>query len=135
MTGAATVDKALDLLFHLHDVRRPLGPSEIARGLGLPKSSCHRLLGSLLARELVERDAAGHYRPGLGLLVLGLGAQEREPVIRVARPILEAEATGFGETVFLVGPCPAGLVPPILSFHEAIPKPDDIDQVCRSRRT
>jgi len=103
MTGAATVDKALDLLFHLHDVRRPLGPSEIARGLGLPKSSCHRLLGSLLARELVERDAAGHYRPGLGLLVLGLGAQEREPVIRVARPILEAEATGFGETVFLVG--------------------------------
>lgn len=103
MTGAATVDKALDLLFHLHDARTSLGPTEIARSLGLPKSSCHRLLTSLLARELVERDAAGRYRTGLALLVLGLGAQEREPVIRVARPILEAEATRFGETVFLVG--------------------------------
>lgn len=103
MIGTASVDKALDLLFHLHEARTSLGPTEIARSLGLPKSSCHRLLASLRVRELVERDAAGRYRPGLALLVLGLGRQEREPVIRVARPILEAEAARFGETVFLVG--------------------------------
>jgi len=103
MAGAATVEKALDVLFHLHHAETALGLSEIGRALGLPKSSCHRLLTSLLNREVVERDAAGHYRPGLALLSLGIGAQGREPVVAAARPILEAEVTELGETVFVVG--------------------------------
>lgn len=103
MAGAATVEKALDVLFHLHHAETALGLSEIGRALGLPKSSCHRLLTSLLNREVVERDAAGHYRPGLALLSLGIGAQGREPVVVAARPILEAEVTELGETVFVVG--------------------------------
>lgn len=103
MAGAATVEKALDVLFHLHHAETALGLSEIGRALGLPKSSCHRLLASLLNREVVERDAAGHYRPGLALLSLGIGAQGREPVVAAARPILEAEVTELGETVFVVG--------------------------------
>ena len=103
MAGAATVEKALDLLFHLHEAGASLGLSEIARDLDLPKSSCHRLLSSLLARDIVERDDAGRYRPGLALLSLGLGAQAREPVVAAARPLLEAEAVALGETVFLVG--------------------------------
>jgi IclR family acetate operon transcriptional repressor len=103
MGGAATVEKALDVLFHLHETGEPLGLSEIGRALDLPKSSCHRLLTSLLAREVVERDDRGRYRPGLALLALGLGAQRLEPVIWAARPNLEHEAEVLGETVFLVG--------------------------------
>lgn len=103
MAGAATVEKALDVLFHLHDAGTALGLSEIGRALGLPKSSCHRLLTSLVNREVVERDDVGHYRPGLALLSLGIGAQGREPVVAAARPILEAEVTELGETVFVVG--------------------------------
>jgi len=103
MAGAATVEKALDVLFHLHDAGTALGVSEIGRALGLPKSSCHRLLTSLLDREVVERDDLGQYRPGLALLSLGIGAQGREPVVAAARPILEAEVTELGETVFVVG--------------------------------
>ncbi len=103
MAGAATVEKALDVLFHLHHADAPLGLSEIGRALGLPKSSCHRLLTSLLEREVVERDDIGHYRPGLALLSLGIGAQGREPVVAAARPIIEAEVTELGETVFVVG--------------------------------
>mgnify|MGYP003823529491 CR=1 FL=1 len=102
MAGAATVEKALDVLFHLHDAPGALGVSEIARALGLAKSSCHRLLAALVEREVVEQDEAGRYRPGLALLALGLGAQRREPVARLARPQLEAEAAALGETVFLV---------------------------------
>jgi DNA-binding IclR family transcriptional regulator len=101
--GAATVDKALDVLFHLHNAGAALGLSQIGRDLDLPKSSCHRLLTTLVNRELVERDDAGHYRPGLALLSLGIGAQNREPVVQAARSILETESTAFGETVFLVG--------------------------------
>lgn len=103
MAGAATVDKALDVLFHLHASPKALGLSEIGRALALPKSSCHRLLSTLVEREVVERDAAGHYRPGLALLALGLGAQDGEPVVAAARPILETEVRALGETVFLVG--------------------------------
>ena len=103
MAGAATVEKALDVLFHLHDAGTPLGVSAIGRALGLPKSSCHRLLASMLDREVVARDEVGQYRPGLALLSLGIGAQGREPVVAAARPILEAEVAEFGETVFVVG--------------------------------
>ena len=103
MAGAATVEKALDVLFHLHDAGTALGLSEIGRALDLPRSSCHRLLTSLVNREVVERDDIGHYRPGLALLSLGIGAQGREPVVAAARPILESEGTELGETVFVVG--------------------------------
>ncbi|MEZ4282553.1 MAG: helix-turn-helix domain-containing protein [Myxococcota bacterium] len=102
MAGAATVEKALDVLFHLHDAGSARGLGEIARALGLAKSSCHRLLAALAERELVEQDEAGRYRPGLGLLSLGLGVQRREPVVELARDFLEAEAAELGETVFLV---------------------------------
>jgi DNA-binding IclR family transcriptional regulator len=103
MAGAATVEKALDVLFYLHEAGTALGLSEIGRALDLPKSSCHRLLTSLVNREVVERDELGHYRPGLALLSLGIGAQGREPVVAAARPILEAEVSELAETVFVVG--------------------------------
>jgi DNA-binding IclR family transcriptional regulator len=102
MAGAATVEKAIDVLFHLHGAESALGLGEIARALGLAKSSCHRLLASLAVRELVEQDESGRYRPGLALLTLGLGVQRREPVVAFARDRLEAEAAELGETVFLV---------------------------------
>jgi IclR family transcriptional regulator, acetate operon repressor len=102
MAGAATVEKALDVLFHLHAAETAQGLGQIAGALGLAKSSCHRLLASLVEREVVEQDEGGRYRPGLALLALGLGAQRREPVVELARPALESEADELGETVFLV---------------------------------
>jgi IclR family acetate operon transcriptional repressor len=102
MESLATVERALDLLFHLHREPGPSGVSAIGRALGLSKSSVHRLLTALAGRGLVERDERGRYRPGLGLVALGLGALQREPVVEAARPVLEEEAAGLGETVFLV---------------------------------
>jgi DNA-binding IclR family transcriptional regulator len=99
---SSTVEKAVDLLFHLHSARAPLGVTALGRALGIPKSSAHRMLQSLRGRGLVECDARGQYRPGFGLLVLGLGVQDREPVVAAARPLLEAEARALGETFFLV---------------------------------
>lgn len=98
----ATVEKAVDVLFHLHGELAPSGVTAIGRALGLPKSSTHRLLKALARRSLVEQDERGRYRPGVGLLALGLGALDREPVVAAARPVLEAEVRELGETFFLV---------------------------------
>lgn len=100
---AGTVEKAIDILFHLHAAPGAQGVTAIGRALGLPKSSVHRLLAALTRRELLERDESGRYRPGIALVALGLGALEREPVVAAARPLLESEAEALGETVFLVG--------------------------------
>ncbi len=102
MEAQSTVEKAVDVLFHLHAEPGSCGVSEIGRALGLSKSSTHRLLSALGRRGLVEKDARGRYRPGIGLLALGVGALDREPVVVAARPVLEAEADAVGETVFLV---------------------------------
>ena len=74
----------------------------IGRALGLPKSSAHRLLAALGRRGLVESDERGRYRPGIGLVALGLGALESEPIVVAARPVLEDAAQALGETFFLV---------------------------------
>jgi DNA-binding IclR family transcriptional regulator len=100
---AGTVDKAVDILFHLHGCADARGVTSIARDLGLPKSSAHRLVTTLLRRGLLEQDTRGRYRPGIGLVALGLGALEREPVVVAARTVLEQEAEALGETFFLVG--------------------------------
>ena len=101
MESLATVEKAIDLLFHLHAETDPRGVTAIGRALDLPKSTAHRLLSTLARRGLLERNSRGQYRPGIGLLALGLGCLDREPVVVAARPVLESEAQELGETVFL----------------------------------
>ena len=60
------------------------------------------MLRSLGRRGLVERDERGRYRAGIGLLALGLGVVDREPIVAAARPVLEDRALALGETFFLV---------------------------------
>ncbi len=102
MAGLSTVGRALDVLFHLHAVGESRGVTDIGRALDLPKATTHRLLRSLRQRALVEQDARGRYRLGIGLVALGLGALEGEPLTALARPELETTALALGETTFLV---------------------------------
>lgn len=101
MGSASTVEKAIDLLFHLHRQEEPRGVTELGRALDLPKSSVHRLLTALARGGLVDRDDRGRYRTGLGLVVLGLGVLDREPIVAAARSVLEDAAETTGETLFL----------------------------------
>ena len=97
-----SIEKAIDVLLHLHGVGGGAGVSEVGRALDLPKSSVHRILKTLVRRGFVERDEEGRYRPGLALVPLGMGVLERDPVVSAARPVLEAGARELGETFFLV---------------------------------
>ncbi len=101
--GSVTVEKALDLLFHLHDAGGAIGVSALGRALDMPKSSVHRLLSAMVRKGIVERDERARYRPGTGLLALGLGVLDREPVVVCARAVLPGFVEEIGETMFLVG--------------------------------
>ncbi len=98
-----TVEKALDILQHLHASPGALGVTEIGRALQLPKSTAHRLLATLARRGMVERSPQGRYRPGIALVALGVGLLDREPVVVAARPVIESLAAELGETIFLAG--------------------------------
>jgi DNA-binding IclR family transcriptional regulator len=101
MEQLTSIDKAIDVLFHLHAEPAACGVTAVGKALGLPKSSTHRLLAALARRGLVERDDAGQYRPGIALVALGLGVLGRDPIVVAARPVLEAESQTHDETMFL----------------------------------
>jgi DNA-binding IclR family transcriptional regulator len=98
---------ALELL-----AERPAGVNELGRRLGVSASSASRLLATLEQGGLVERDAVGPYRLGLGLVRLGHAALERLDVRALARPLLVelTRATGETATLSLPGGAPGEAV-------------------------
>lgn len=110
--GLQSVLAALDLLscFEAHE---ELGVSELARHIGVAKSTAHRLLTSLCARGYAEKDAeTGRYRLGLHVYELGHLAVSRSDIRNAALPVLGdlSERTGAtahigvpyqGEVLFL----------------------------------
>lgn len=84
-----SVTSALDVL-DCFTTSEDLGVTDVARRLGVAKSTAHRLLSTLSSRGMVERVAAtGHYRLGLHLWELGQLVQDREPLRHLALPLLE----------------------------------------------
>jgi DNA-binding IclR family transcriptional regulator len=82
-----------------------LGVSDIARRLGVAKSTAHRLLTSLRSRGLAERNPeTGQYRLGVHLFELGQLAQERMRLRQAAMPLLEELRQASGCTVQLAIP-------------------------------
>ena len=66
-----TVHKALDVLERLGSYPEGAGLQQLSSDQGLPKASMHRLLQSLLRKQLVIKDSvSGRYRLGPGVLAL-----------------------------------------------------------------
>ena len=77
-----------------------LGVSDIARKLGVAKSTAHRLLQTLVSRGFVEQDRhTGLYRLGMHLYELGQLALARNSLRHVALPTLRHVAGATGLTV------------------------------------
>lgn len=79
-----------------------LGVSEIARALGVAKSSAHRMLSTLLSRGFVEQNpGTGRYRLGLHIYELGQISVSRSRLRQAALPIMEDLRQRTGQTVHL----------------------------------
>jgi DNA-binding IclR family transcriptional regulator len=78
------------------------GVTEVARELGVHKSTASRLLAALGQRELVTQDTArGKFRLGVGIVRLAGAAGRRLDVVQESRPVCQALAKEVGETVNL----------------------------------
>ena len=78
------------------------GVTEVARELGVHKSTASRLLAALDRRELVAQDTArGKFRLGAGIVRLAGAASRRLDVVQESRAVCRALAQEVGETVNL----------------------------------
>ncbi len=94
------VEHAIGLLRCLSEVGTSLGVNEIARRLGIHKSSVSRLAGTLEGARLIQRDPlSGRLSLGIGLVALAAPVLASFQVRDIVRPVLERLAAETGETV------------------------------------
>src|SRR5512135_1487699 len=97
-----SVDRAAALLLALGESPGAAGVTELARRLGLHKSTASRLLATLERRGLVEQDSeTGKYRLGLAIIRLAGHAEETLDLRGIAMPELERVARATHESVCL----------------------------------
>lgn len=98
-SAVQSVDRAVSALEHLAR-QGEAGVSEVARVIGVHKSTASRLLGALQARGLVEPTGErGRYRLGYGILRLAGAMGGRLDVTTQGREVCEELAAEVGETV------------------------------------
>ena len=101
-TGATsqTLSRGIRILETLADARRPLSIDELAGALEVHRSVAYRLIRTLEAHGLLERDASG--RLSLGARLAALAAGVAHDLQAEALPELTAAANELGMTCFLV---------------------------------
>lgn len=97
----STVTNAVRLLDQFNADERVLGTTELAKRLQLPKSTTHRLIGTLATHGLLDRQVDGRYRLGLRLFELASLVLLGIDVRAVALPHLQLLSREAGETVHL----------------------------------
>ncbi len=97
-----SVDRAAALLLALGECSGEAGVTELARRLGLHKSTASRLLATLEKRGLVEQDEeSGKYRLGLIVIRLAERAEQTLDLRAIAMPELDRLARATRETTGL----------------------------------
>jgi DNA-binding IclR family transcriptional regulator len=93
-TGGGSIDKALTVLEALAEHRRV---TDIASGTGLPKSTVHRILQSLVEWGFARADGSGGYLPGPRILTLAGQVMSRFDPAQHADAALQRlrDRTGF----------------------------------------
>jgi DNA-binding IclR family transcriptional regulator len=101
-TRLSSVANALRLLKAFSDEHAEIGVSDLARRLGLAKSTVHRLASTLLEEGVLEQSAEdGKYRLGLALFELGALVRRKMDFTAAARPFLRMLMEKTGETAHL----------------------------------
>ena len=101
MAALQTVQKIGPVL-DLFTVARPeWGVSEVATEIGVPRSSAHALLASLVDIGLLQCRSRGRYRIGWRIVELNQTVQGSVDVKTCGAPILQSLSEKYGETAHL----------------------------------
>jgi DNA-binding IclR family transcriptional regulator len=97
-----SADRVLRILESFGPREPDVSLGELAERVGLPKSSVHRLLMTLIEHRFVDRDpATRRYRLGIRLFELGSAAIHERGLHSAAQPRLEELSRTTGETSHL----------------------------------
>ena len=97
--GLSTVRNAARLLKVFRSREADLGVSELARRLGLGKSTVHRMLTTLVAEGLIEQNPrTGGYRLGIVMFELGEAVRVHMDLHAAVGPVLGQLRTQTGES-------------------------------------
>lgn len=103
MSRVQSVERAFAVLAALAD--GPIGVTEVAERVSLPKSTAARLLGSLVREGVVEQvPGETRYRLGQRLVTLAARIRPTGSLAGLARPALSALAATIGESAGLSVP-------------------------------
>lgn len=106
----ASVDRAIELLMLLGRSPRDMGVTELAKALGVQKSTAHSLLQTLLFRGFVRQTDNGRYALGYGLIKLGEACAEQLDIRSIARPVMNELAEETQEIALLAVLAGASLI-------------------------
>jgi DNA-binding IclR family transcriptional regulator len=102
MRATDSAERVVQVLDLLGAAPEGLGVSDVARELDVHRSTASRLLGTLAASRIVERDErSARYRLGARIVGLAASAVARLPVVSQARPELEQLSITSSETANL----------------------------------
>jgi hypothetical protein len=96
--GSRSVLRALEILELLAATERPLGLAQIAKELGIAKSSCLALLRALAARNFISQDDSGAYALGLRSFEVGAAYLRAVTPVGAVTPELRALTERLGMT-------------------------------------
>jgi DNA-binding IclR family transcriptional regulator len=98
----SSVATAVRLLKAFSEQQVEIGISDLAKRLGVAKSTVHRLAVTLVADGMLEQNSdSGKYRLGIALFRLGSLVRRRMTVSNEARPLLRELREKVNETVHL----------------------------------
>lgn len=102
VSQVAVLDKAFTIIFFLKKTKEGIGLTEIARQTGINKTTCYRILQTLMTNKIVEYGtSSGTYRLGLNLLELGNAVQRRISIREIALPYLKELTNKTTATTYL----------------------------------
>lgn len=101
-TRLSSVANSIRLIKAFSDDEYEIGISNLAKRLGLAKSTVHRLASTLIEAGMLEQNTDnGRYRLGLSLFELGSLVRRKMDVSSEAKPYLKMLREKTGETVHL----------------------------------
>lgn len=101
MRATDGVDRVVTVLELLAEAPDGLRVTDVARALDVHKATASRLLATLSARRVLDRDPSGRYRLGPAFLRFAASALTGLEMVSQARPDLEVLSRRTGETVNL----------------------------------